>query len=309
MKRFIPENFAQTYIEMFGEDGKRWLAELPEKIASLEQRWNIQVLLPFALSYNYVAPAIHADGRAVVLKLGYPNDELTSEITALEQFAGRGIVQLLESDSAEGVFLMERLEPGVPLVDAALDDETGTRIAAGVMQELWIPAPAAPENRLITVAKWGKGLKKLRATYNGGTGPFPEGLVDWAEKLYVELMESPGPSMLLHGGLHHWNILTAQRAPWLALDPKGVIGEVEYEVGAFLRNPWPDMPGVDLLLRALPRRLAIFHEMLGFDIQRMLAWSLYQAVLSSWWTYEDHHHVGEEMIAFAEGLQNMLRGG
>ncbi len=40
-----------------------------------------------------------------------------------------------------------------------------------------------------------------------------------------------------HGGdLHHENILAAERAPWLAIDPKGVIGEPAYEMGALLRN-------------------------------------------------------------------------
>ncbi len=295
----IPENFARTYIEMHGEAGSAWLAQLPDQIAGLEQRWQIQVHAPYSLSYNYVAPAVRVDGEKVVLKIGYPDRELVSEITALRHYAGKGIVRLLEADPNLGAFLIERLEPGVPLTEHP-DDDQATRIAAQVMLDLWIPGPANSEGRLLSVDLWSRGFKRLRDQFNGGTGPMPAHLVERAEHIYEELQADLAPPMLLHGDLHHWNILSAQRAPWLALDPKGIIGEPAYEVGALLRNPWPDMDGVVELLRRLPRRLDIFEEMLGFDRQRMLAWSMYQAVLSSWWTYEDHHKVGEEMIAFAE---------
>ena len=296
----IPENFARTYREMLGEAGDRWLADLPGKIKELERRWDIQVLAHFELSYNYVARAVRSDGEAVVLKLGYPNRELTSEIAALRHLDGRGIVRLFEASAEEGALLIERLEPGLPLVDLS-DDAEATRIAAQVMRSLWTPAPTGPKHELIPIESWYEGFNRLRKTFHGGTGLFPAHLVDRAEQLYLELTQSSGGPMLLHGDLHHWNILSAQRAPWLALDPKGIIGEAEYEVGAFLRNPKPDLVGVETLLKALPRRLAIFQEMLGFDPQRLLAWSLYQAVLSAWWTYEDHHHLAEPMIAFAEG--------
>ena len=303
----IPENFARTYIEMHGEAGSAWLAQLPDRIGDLEQRWNFQVQAPYSLSYNYVAPAVRAKGEKVVLKIGFPDRELVSEITALQHYAGRGIVQLLEDDADLGAFLIERLEPGIPLTDHPDDDEA-TRIAAQVMLDLWIPAPANAEGRLLTVDSWSKGFRRLRDQFDGGTGPMPAQLVERAERIYAELQADLAEPMLLHGDLHHWNILSAKRAPWLALDPKGVLGETAYEVGALLRNPWPDMDGVTVLLRRLPRRLDIFEEMLGFDRQRMLAWSMYQAVLSSWWTYEDHHQVGKEMIAFAEAHIPLLKG-
>ena len=65
-----------------------------------------------------------------------------------------------------------------------------------------------------------------------------------AETLFSELIESMSAPVLLHGDLHHYNILSAVRKPWLAIDPKGVVGEVEYEVGAFVRNRL--LPGAGL---------------------------------------------------------------
>jgi streptomycin 6-kinase len=211
--------------------------------------------------------------------------------------------------------LLECIRPGIPLAELE-DDDMAARIAAGVMRQLWVPAPDDPDHLLCTAAGWGRGFERLRKTFDGGTGPFPARLVEQAARLYADLLASAGPMRLLHGDLHHWNILSAERQPWLALDPKGLIGEAEYEVGAITRNRWPGSsaalsnestsPGKAALQRQADRRLAIFAEMLGFDRQRMLQWCMAQAVLSAWWTYEDSHTVASDMIAFAEALSEMI---
>lgn len=309
MDVFLPENFIKTTLELFGESGQHWLEQLPDLLAEFETRWAIRIGPPFELSYNFVAPAVRADGSEAVLKAGHPHKELSSEMAALAYYGGRGIVRLLELDAGRGVMLLERLRPGVPLAELA-DDDAATRIAAGVMRQLWVPAPAgAPvggQNDLCTAAGWALGMDRLRKTFSGSSGPFPERLIEQAERLFAELLHSAGPLLLLHGDLHHWNILTAERQPWLALDPKGLIGEAEYEVGALTRNRWVENASKTDLQRQADRRLAIFAEMLGFDRQRMLAWCMAQAVLSAWWSYEDHHQVEDEMIRFAGALGEMI---
>lgn len=76
----IPANFAQTMFEVYGEEGNEWLNQLPALISSLEQQWSLHVLPPFTpLTYNYVAPAIHAGGESVVLKVGFPSREFFSK--------------------------------------------------------------------------------------------------------------------------------------------------------------------------------------------------------------------------------------
>lgn len=302
----IPDNFRKTIHELFPDTGERWLAQLPGLLASLEERWAIRIGPPFPLSYNYVAPATRSSGSDVVVKVGHPNPELTSEMIALRLFAGRGIARLLEYDLKQGAMLLEYIRPGVPLAELE-DDDMATRIAADVMRQLWIDAPDDPDHILRTAAGWGRGFQRLRREFGGGTGPFSPLLVEQAERLYTDLLASAGPMRLLHGDLHHWNILSAGRQPWLALDPKGLIGEAEYEVGSLTRNRWPgNSPGKTILQRQAGRRLAIFAEMLGFDRQRMLQWCMAQALLSAWWSYEDHHVVETGMIAFAEALSDMI---
>jgi len=203
----IPSRFARTQIELYGTAGAEWLKRLPILVAECEQRWSLSVGAPFEpLSYNYVAPAVRTDGADVVLKVGFPNPELLAETEALGIFDGRGIVRLLDSDHDQGVMLLERLKPGTPLL-SILDDQRATSIAAQVMRQLWQPAPF--EHSFPTVEKWAAGLKRLRQRFNGGTGPLPARLVEEAERLFEELIGSTDEVVLLHGDLHHDNILAA----------------------------------------------------------------------------------------------------
>jgi streptomycin 6-kinase len=273
-------------------------------VAECEQRYALTVLPPFDLSYNYVAPAVRADGAGVVLKLGVPNPELLTEIAALRHYDGRGIVQLLDADEEVGLLLLERLKPGTTLLGLA-DDEEATAIAAQVMGDLWRLPPAG--HNFPAVAKWAAGMERLRHEFDGGSGPFPPRLVALAEALFADLLGSMSDPVLLHGDLHHENILRAERQPWLALDPKGVVGEPAYEVGALLRNPLPQLLSWPRPERIQARRLDILAEILGFDRQRMIAWSVAQAVLSAWWSYEDHGHGWEPAIACAELLASLMK--
>jgi streptomycin 6-kinase len=269
----------------------------------LARRWKLCVGPPFpGLSYNYVAPAVTARGEPVVLKVGAPNRELETEIAALRYYDGQGAVRLLAADAEAGALLLEQLLPGTMLVEETNDDKA-TAIAAQVMGELWRPPPAG--HSFPTVADWARGLERLRATFRGGTGPFPERAVALTEGLFAELLAGEEEAVLLHGDLHHTNILRAERAPWLAIDPKGVVGERGFEVGAWLRNPLPaDYPGD--LRRLLGRRLDIFTERLGLERKRLAAWGLAGAVLSGWWSYEEQGSGWERALGLAEALERAL---
>jgi streptomycin 6-kinase len=130
-------------------------------------------------------------------------------------------------------------------------------------------------------------------------------LVDRALKLFEELISSSTETVLLHGDLHHYNILTAERQPWLALDPKGVVGDPCYEVGALFYNP-EGLLDRSNLRQVLARRADQLSEELGFDRQRVLGYGIAQAVLSAWWSYEDHGHGWEPTLVIADHLKNLL---
>lgn len=302
----LPREFRKRIGEVHGQAGVAWLEELPALLRECEAAWGVTLHEPFPLSYSYVAAGTLGDGMEVVLKAGPPHRELHNETASLRVYDGRACVKLLKADPDRGLLLLERINPGTPFFELEEGDEA-TGIAADLMRELRRPPPA--DHDFPTVAEWARGLQRLRDRYDGGTGPLPRVLVQAAESLFADLLRSQDRSVLLHGDLHHWNILrSSARRPWLALDPKGVVGEAAYEVAAFLRNPLPRLLREDDPKRTLERRVDLFAERLGFDRERLRAWGLAHAVLSAWWNIESHGRGWEPAIAVAQILLEMDRG-
>lgn len=277
----LPHGFIKTIQTGFGNRGDPWLERLPDLVCEAARVWNLTEIKPVPnLSYNFVAYALRGH-EEVVLKIGIPDPELNSEIAALRQFDGEGAVRLLEAWEGNGAFLLERLQPGDTLAGLTNDDQA-TNIAADVMQQLWRSVP--DDKNLIRLTDWFRGLENLRPTFNGGTGPFPKKLVERVEQFLPRLFAEASPIRLIHGDLHHFNILHSSRG-WLAIDPKGVIGPPEYETGPLLLNPMPDLLKRSKPKACLERRIAILSERLGFAPQGLKEWGLCHALLSSWWDF------------------------
>ena len=237
----------------------------PSHAADIRYRWGLTPDGPrFPAARHHVEPVRLPDGTPAVLKLGPPDDP---ELAALEWFAGRGGVRVLKLDRPRGAVLPELVVPGTQLralVPGA--EEQATAAAAGVMCELWRPPPA--EHRFSSVREWGTAL----------TGR--------AAGVYTELCDSMGELVVLHGDLHHENVLRSGEG-WLAVDPKGVVGEREYDTGALLRNPCPELLDQPDPRRILARRADQLAEALHLDRARIGAWAWVQAELAAAWAVED----------------------
>ncbi len=286
--------FRDRITRVFGDEGRAWLDDLPAILRTYADRWGLTIEKPYPLSYNYVAPATREDGTRVVLKAGVPREQIACEIAALQHWAGDGAVRVLESDPPGGVFLLEHVAPGSPIIE--IDDAEATQIAARLMRRIWRPAPV--NHAFPTLADWGTAFADLRARHGGTSGPLPQALFDRGAALYFDLVRSQAEPVVLHGDLHHWNILSAEREPWLVIDPHGVVGEPAFEVGAWMRNPaaFEDGPfkARSLLLQPdvrgiLARRLDIFGEELQVDRDRVRDWGIAFAVLSACWSEESTH--------------------
>ena len=292
------DELTRNIIALFGAEGTAWLAGLPGLIAACERRWQLRVLPPFELSYHYVAPAVQADGTAVVLKLGPPGDDmLEREIAVLRAYDGRGAARLIDADPGAIALLLERLTPGTTLA-ALADDDAATAVFADVMRALHRPAP--PGVPLPTLAERYEALAEHRARFGGTTGPLPRALCEEAETLVAELLASAGAPVVLHGDLHHLNILR-DGGSWRAIDPHGLTGDPAAEVGPLLVNPpgveaWPDAR------RITARRIALLAELLGYDRARIRGWGLAHAMLSACWSVEDHGSGWERAITCGEWI-------
>jgi len=300
----VPDPLIRKAIDVYGEAGRMWADGVPALLAECRERWSLVIDPPFPnLTYNYAAPARRADGAAVVLKLCFPDQAFVREAAALRFFDGQGAVRLLEADVAHGVMLLERLEPGTPL-RAMRDDEQATSIAATVMRRLWRPVP--PDHPFPTIRDWAAGLDRYKARIGDTPGPIPAALVDMAATLFAELLASQDEAVLLHGDLHHDNILRAHGQSWLAIDPKGVVGEPAYETGALLRNP-EELFTMPQPARILTRRVAQLADALALDRARIRGWAIAQSVLSAAWSFEDHEEIRPRRLAVAGWLAEKTR--
>lgn len=284
----LPTEFTNRIRRTFGSAGDDFLRELPARIVEATRRWGLDQLHPAKeLSYNFIAFARRTEVD-VVLKIGVRNRELASEIHALRLFDGHACVQLIDADEDRGMLLLERLRPGAQLI-ALQDDARATCIAADIMLALRRSAPH--DAALIQLSYW---FRTLALPHTG----VPKALQVHAQTTVARLFAADPAPMLMHGDLHHFNILSSGNA-WRAIDPKGVVGPALYEVGPFLVNPWL-VRGVDAdTPRFLDERIRILAERLGARLSGIRGWAFAHAVLSACWSSEEGDDVASALALAA----------
>lgn len=247
-----------------------------DQVAGAERRWALVIKERLNSSYGYVARASYAGVGEVVVKLGASGIEFARELEALRLYGGQGAVKLLTADTANGVMLLESVRPGGLLSEVGSDEEA-TTIAASVMRRLWRPAPE--HHPFAAMSEFDGGVEWLQACSVDTDCPVPTALASRAEALLRELATAQGKPVLLHGDLHHYNIPSAERVPWLAINPKGIVGEPTYDVGPFLYNR---LFQTDSPVRTLRRRVDQMSAELGFDRDRIVGAAIPRAVLAAW---------------------------
>jgi streptomycin 6-kinase len=253
--------------------------DVQDRRNELAREWRVTIDHSFETATSHIAYG-RRDAQPVVLKIvKCPGDEWWSG-QGLTAFDGRGVVRVYEH--VGGALLLERLDPGDSLVELTLSgrDEEATAILADVIGSM---SPHRPLTACPAVQDWAGSFKRYVAS---GDDQVPMNLVSQAGRLYTDLCESQRNPRLLHGDLQHYNVLFDRHRGWLAIDPKGVVGEIEYEIGAALRNPC-ERPDLFVDPAIIERRLGQFASKLNLDPARALAWSFAQAVLSAIWEVED----------------------
>lgn len=293
-----------------------WVDRLPELTATYLERWELEAAGELRLSHAYVVPVQRADGRACVLKL-QPTDVADAHAAEREllglRLAGPAAVRVAEEDAANGALLLERALPGTNLEDLAVDDDdAATESLALVIGDYGRPLAdaaasdlrpfeelaeaferfdrsphgavarrrleAAPETRLSVV---------LGVDEHGTAVPALRSARATAERVLTELLADRPERALLHGDLHHGNVLSDEERGLVVVDPWGLVGERSADVAPALHNPCPLVaasPDVDALVA---RRLAVYAEVLGLDGERLAAWCYVYSVIRALWSLED----------------------
>jgi streptomycin 6-kinase len=239
---------------------------------------------------NYIEFTATTAGEPVALKVGVPHAELFTEMQALRLYDGRGAARLVAADRELGAILMQRVEPGTVLWQLG-DNQQETQIAASIMRALPVPVPEA--HGFPTFRRWVERAFRLTRTEWDPQELMPRDLIDEAERAFNEIERYASARVVLHGDLHHENILFDDRSGWTAIDPKGVIGPPCLEVGRFIQNQLPSSLPAERRERRVRERIDVFSAELGYARETVAASALVDCVLSHCWCFEDEE-IGED---------------
>jgi streptomycin 6-kinase len=215
-----------------------------------------------------------------VLKIGIPSPAFTQEAKALDFYRGNGCVKLLGYDSQKSGMLLALIDPGTTLRSFFPEkDKQAVEYACRVMKKLY--ARSIDSIDFPTIDSWFSLFHTLEVPKE------LQNYVTKADELSHELRVTAKDLHLLHGDLHHDNILLDASGSGVAIDPKGVIGETAYEVGAFMCNP-AELSAQPDIGEILARRLEQFSQILTIDQQRLAQACYVRIILSACWTVEAH---------------------
>ena len=241
--------------------------------------WHVNIERVAEIYTSILAFGRQEDTRVVLKIVKAVGDEWRAG-EVLQAFGGLGVVRVYKHE--DGATLLERLDPGTALTPLAIggSDDEAARIVARTIAAM---APVASPVGVPGVSEWGSAFGSYLAS---GDARIAAALVRDGHATYSELCDSQTRGRLLHGDLHHDNILFDTNRGWVAIDPKGVVGELEYEVGAALRNPHTS-PELFTDPATIERRVDCFTRELNLDRSRVLGWAFAQAVLAAIWAIED----------------------
>ena len=211
---------------------KAWLAALPSAIQTLRQRWSLSLGTPYDHAYvscSWVAPAILADRTRAILKIGMPHMEGEQEIEGLRFWDGRATVRLLEWDPLINAMLLERCEPGTPLLSIAEIEQDV--IVTTILKRLWMKPPRQTFRPLSAlIAYWNEQTRKSAERWSDAV------LTNEGLRVLTAMASEQTDEFLLATDLHSGNVLSAQREPWLMIDPKPFVGDRAYDLTQHLFN-------------------------------------------------------------------------
>lgn len=270
--------FEKNIIASYGERGKTWLENLPKIVEQIATKSTLSNLKPVNnLSYNYVLTGLQ-DKQAIILKLGLDNDGLQHEANILKAFKGFGAVKVLQEH--HGALLLECAVPGNSLKSYFPNKEfEAIQIVCAVMKRLHQASlPSLSSSNIPNISDWLEILDK--------NWEIPTHYLQKARDLKTKLLETLIEPVLLHGDLHHDNILQNGNN-WVVIDPKGVIGEPAFETAAFIRNPIPELLSFQATKDVIINRIDKISSYMSFDPKQITEWCFVQAVLAWIWSIED----------------------
>lgn len=230
---------------------------------------------PFRSSFGSVLAPVRHDGTPAMLKIAAGEEEARGA-AVMSWWAGAGAARVLAHDGP--AILLERAMGPRSLAAMARSgqDAEAMGILARAATTLHAPREGRPPATLTPLDRWFGALAAAASRHGGVLGK--------SLATANALLAAPQAPAVLHGDLHHDNLVDGGERGWLAIDPKGLWGERGYDFAAMLCNP-------DIAIAGAPGRLAdrvaIVAAQSTIEPRRILQWALAYAGLSAAWTLED----------------------
>jgi streptomycin 6-kinase len=227
--------------------------------------------------------------RPVILKYIEENRAFFLEKQTLSLFVSEACVPLLASDDKNQVLVLEKLVPGTTLKEVT-DEHKASQIFSHIIK--FLPKLSEPGLIYPTLEQWLSVIPHHSLLDKKHQNK--------AELILKKLSAIPRNTYLLHGDLHHENILESHRG-WICLDPKGVIGPMEFETALYLLNPLDQKPCLDRFFN----KVADLQRELGADPTLMKGYAFLRSLLGAIWAAEDQRPT-ESWLAWSELLQDCI---
>lgn len=253
----IPDSLATATIAREGEPGRTWIRQLPSLAEKYLRLWRCQLDGDIASGAVGLIMPVESPYGAAVLKISFTHPGNADESRALRLWQGNGAVRLYEAAPDEFALLVERVQTR----QLDLPDDEALAVSGELLRRLAVPAPVD----MPTLASQAPGWEEQLLDQDRRTGhPLPGRIVGAALETIRDLAQDRTPTML-HGDLHAGNILASDRG-WLTIDPKGVAGNPAHDAMTMMLYGYQRAMQAPDLRAELVRRLTIFCDASGADL-------------------------------------------
>lgn len=241
---------------------------------------------------NHLAPVL-ADGEPAMLKVAVGEEERRGA-ALMTWYAGEGAARVLAHEGE--AILLERATGARSLAQLAADgdDDEASRILCATLARLHAPRAAPPPDTLVPLPTWFAALAPAAAAH----GEVFTGSLAAADRLLAE----PCEPAVLHGDMHHDNVLDGGDRGWLAIDPKGLIGERGFDYANLFRNPTAEIALVPGRMR---RQVKVVSSAASLDPARLLTWIQAYAGLGAAWSLQSGHDPGPGLAIAARAAAEL----
>jgi len=246
-------------------------------------------------SVNCLFTCVSVKHGPCVMKISPHPEGLINEYHMLKDFAGNGLCKVYEEDVNNGVLLIERITPGTQLRDeSALD----TRLDIFCQLFRGLHKPPTDKTKYPTYMDWVSRIAAYMRTRSDFKDMSQK--MTKAEEVCRCLWRKYTGEMLLHGDLHHDNILLGEHG-YRIIDPKGVVGDAVFDIPRFILNEDDLDKG-----EKFPYIVRTLAEKLGVPTQDIILLFYVEMCMANSWNVESGDDVDWNDVLFAERMMNEI---